>query len=101
MVTHPLPLALLALALSGLFAGKTSLMPLCAALVLAALAARILAALAMARASGEARVPLWCIAVGDILGFMVYGASLFARRIEWRGARLTMDTPGRITAQNK
>ena len=104
VVTHPLPLALLALA----FAGTRGLMPVCAALVVAALTARGLVARAMtaaarktACASGAAGTPLYCIAIGDILGFMVYGASLFARRIEWRGARLTMTTPGRVTAQTE
>ena len=65
------------------------------------LAARFLVGWAMDRASGKTRTPLWCIAVGDILGFMVYGASLFARKIEWRGARLTTTTPGRIAAQDE
>ena len=107
VITHPLPLALLAL----VFARDTGLMPLCAALVPAALAVRLLVRRAMARATDRAcgrttggrrhaPIPLWCIAAGDMLGFMVYGASLFARSIEWRGARLTTNTQGRISARD-
>ncbi len=98
VVTHPLPLALLALIFTGFFAGNPGMVVLSALLVVAALAARQMVARAMARACGKADTPLWCIAAGDMLGFMVYGASLFARRIEWRGTRLTMTTPGRISA---
>ncbi len=107
VITHPLPLALLAL----VFARDTGLMPLCAALVPAALAVRLLVRRTMARATDRAcgrttggrrhaPIPLWCIAAGDMLGFMVYGASLFARSIEWRGARLTTNTQGRISARD-
>ena len=102
VVTNPLPLALLAL----LFEQGTGLMPVCAGLSVAAVAARAMVAQQMERAAdkaacgcGTASPPLWCIAIGDILGFMVYGASLFARKIEWRGTRLAMTTPGRISAQ--
>ena len=101
VVTHPLPLALLALVLAGLFAEHSGLLPVCVALVAMAIAARLLVAVAMGRACAEARTPLWCIAAGDMLGFMVYGASLFARKIEWRGARLTMETQGRVTARDQ
>ena len=96
VVTHPLPLALLAMP----FLAGTGAVPALAALAFAAPGARIAVARAMARASRKSVAPLWCIAAGDILGFMVYGASLFARKIEWRGTRLTLPTPGRIAAQS-
>ena len=94
LVTHPLPLALFATA----FSENAGPRLVCAMLVFAALAARFKVARAMDRASGKTGTPLWCIAVGDMLGFMVYGASLFARKIEWRGTRLSLTTPGRISA---
>ena len=93
VVTHPLPLALLAM----VFLAGTGAFPALATLALAALLARVAVARAIARASGKPGAAPWCIAVGDMLGFMVYGASLFARKIEWRGTRLTMTNPGRIT----
>ena len=94
VVTHPLPLALLAMA----FLAGTGAFPALLALACAALLSRLAVARAIARASGKAGAAPWCIAVGDIIGFMVYGASLFARKIEWRGTRLTTTTPGRVSA---
>ena len=88
VVTQPLPSALLV----GLFT------PTGWGLALAALAARLLLAREMRRAAGQKCAPLWMVPLGDCLGFIVFLASLTARRIDWRGEKLTMTTKGRITA---
>ena len=88
VVTQPLPLALLV----GLFS------PAGWSLALAALGVRLYVARKMRRASGQKCAPLWMVPLGDCLGFVVFLASLTARRIDWRGEKLTMTTKGRIAA---
>ena len=90
IITQPLPLALLVLPFAHV-AGVE--------LVLAALATRIAVALTMRRASGHKCAPLWIVPLGDCLGFVVFLASLTARRIDWRGETLTMAGKGRIAAE--
>lgn len=85
----PLPLALLgALAhpVPGLF------------VILAALAARLNLAAAVDRIAGARTAPLWWLPMRDCLTMTVFIASLFVRRVDWRGASLRMEADGRVTA---
>ena len=88
IVTLCLPLALLA----APFAGP--------GLALAALAARAGVAITMRRAARAPCAPLWLLPLGDIFGFAVFCASLFARHVDWRGASLTIKAKGRIAPAN-
>jgi ceramide glucosyltransferase len=87
VVTQPLPLALLALP----FAPAAGIIALCGAI-----ATRLAVAMAIRRTARRKAAPLWCIAAGDVLGFAIFCVSLIARKIDWRGASLTMTENGRI-----
>jgi hypothetical protein len=87
VVTQPLPLALLALP----FAPAAGTIALCGAI-----ATRLAVAMAIRRTARRKAAPLWCIAAGDVLGFAIFCVSLIARKIDWRGASLTMTENGRI-----
>lgn len=88
LVTHALPLALLA----ALFHPLAGTLPL-----FAALAVRIALAGQVDRIHGRQTAPVWMIPLADCLGFVIFCASLTARTIDWRGQRLTMAPDGRIT----
>lgn len=90
VVTHPLPLALLAMPFHPAAGG---------ALAIAALAARTWLAGTIRRVSGRDSAPLWCIPLGDCIGFAVFAASLFERRVDWRGERLVAGAGGRLARQ--
>lgn len=93
LITHALPLALLA-ALWGA--------PL---LVPAAALALRLATLARARAmvaqhfpqQTQAKRDYAALPLADLFAFAVFCASLFARKIDWRGTKLTMQPHGQIS----
>ncbi len=87
VVTQPLPLALLALP----FAPAAAAIAICCAI-----ATRLAVASAIRRTARRKAAPLWCIAAGDVLGFAIFCVSLIARKIDWRGASLTMTQNGRI-----
>jgi ceramide glucosyltransferase len=89
VVTRPLPLALLA----ALFVPQAGL-----ALALAALAIRSAVVLKVDRIAATRSAPLWLIPLIDSVEFIVFAASFFTRKIDWRGSRLTMAGAGRITA---
>ena len=86
IITQPFALALLA----GL------ILPGGWALALVALVARLMVAGAMRHSAGRPCAPLWLVPLGDIFGFCVFCVSLFARKIDWRGAGLTIAAKGRI-----
>lgn len=90
LLTHPLALALLAIAPTprgGLVA------------VAAALLARWLLASAIARWIAEAERPPPWLPLRDLFSFAVFVASFFARSVDWRGSRLTLANGGRIAAR--
>lgn len=89
MLTHPLPLALLAVPWWPM-AGAVA--------VAAALAARLILARAMARTAEGVPAPLWWLPARDLLSFAVFLASFVTRSVDWRGARLKMVGNGRVTA---
>jgi len=88
-VTHAVPLALVATACQPLVGGPV---------LVAALTARIALARAVDRIHERKTAPAWMIPLADCLEFVIFCASLMARKVDWRGARLTMAADGRITA---
>jgi ceramide glucosyltransferase len=89
IVTYPLPLALLALALVPVVAWP---------FVLAALMVRLLLAVAVDRRAGRGSAPYWMLPAIECIEFAAFAGSFVARKIDWRGSRLTMERDGRITA---
>lgn len=89
LVTRPVPLALLALPV----APRAGL-----ALLVAALAARLLLRRAVDRVAGEATAPAWWLPARDCLSFALFVASLFARSVDWRGSALRMGRRGHLRA---
>lgn len=88
-VTYPLPLALLAAA----FVPAVGL-PLAAA----SLVIRIALAAAVDRRAQEPSAPYWLIPAIECIEFLAFTGSFVARKIDWRGSRLTMRHDGRIAA---
>ena len=89
VLTYPLPLALLAMALLGVG-------PLGVGVAAAALVSRMAVALAVDRAAGERTAPLVWLPARDIVSFVLFAGSFFARSVDWRGARHTLLHSGMI-----
>ncbi len=89
LVTHAIPLALLAMLLHPATGGP---------LLFAALTSRMALAAQVDRLHGQRTAPAWMIPLADCLGFVIFCASLTARKVDWRGATLTMQADGRIAA---
>lgn len=87
---HPLPLALLALALSG--GALTAWVIAAVALVARAWLVRNVDRATHARTRGLVGLPLW-----DILQFAVYLASFCASGVVWRGVRFHVDENGMLS----
>src|SRR5262249_29212748 len=92
IVTHPVPLALIGVALAA-GAGWQML--------LLALLARAVLKLRVDHLVGVSSAPLWMLAARDIISFVAFLAGLFARSIDWRGARLRMARDGRLSARSE
>jgi ceramide glucosyltransferase len=90
MVTHPLPLALIAAGLAGGEGWQV---------VALAAVARLLLKLKVDGVVGASSAPAWMILPRDMVSFLTFLAGLFARSIDWRGAKLRMTEGGRLTAR--
>lgn len=90
VIALPLPLALLG-ALAHPAAGL--------AIAAAALVLRFVLAMRVDAVAGT-RAPLW-LPLRDCWSFVVFGASLAVRSVEWRGRALTMEAGGRIAAERE
>jgi ceramide glucosyltransferase len=88
-VTHAVPWALFATVFHPLAGGPV---------LLAALISRIGLARTVDRIHGRRTAPAWMIPLADCLQFVIFCASLIARKVDWRGTRLTMASDGRIVA---
>ncbi len=88
VITHPLPFALMTLALAPGWPA--------AALVAAAIGGRIVAAATNDRMAGRVTAPWWLLPLRDLLSFGVFVGSFFVRQVEWRDTRLAMREAGRI-----
>ncbi len=90
IVTQPVALALLAVALGAL--------PLAAPAMLAlALLCRAAAARAIDRSLGLPPAPLLFLPLRDVLSFAVFVASFFARRVAWRDRTFRVGRSGEMT----
>jgi ceramide glucosyltransferase len=91
LITHALPLALLAALLHPWGIGALAF----------ALVGRIAMARAVNRLAGRPCAPLWLLPLADLLNFLTFIAAQTARTIDWRGASLTMRGQGRIAPRYK
>lgn len=89
VLTHPVPIALLAVPAAPL--------PALAAL-LAAIGARLALKTAVDRFARAATAPAWMLVPRDCLSFAVFLASFVARSVDWRGSRFNMERAGRMSA---
>ncbi|HWA62345.1 MAG TPA: bacteriohopanetetrol glucosamine biosynthesis glycosyltransferase HpnI [Caulobacteraceae bacterium] len=90
VVTHPLPFALIALALTGLA-------PAAMCLVLAALLARLVLKLQVDARCGARSGPWYLLPLRDMLSFGVFLASFLTRTVGWRGRRFDVRPDGLLT----
>jgi len=94
VLMHPVPLALLALLLSGGTAAAC-------ALTVAALAARALLMVRTARAIGASlRGARWLPFV-DLVQFLIFVSSFFSSHVIWRGTRFRVDREGLLSPAGK
>lgn len=89
---YPLPFALVAAAILGAPGW---------ALVATTIAARVVVAAAVDRLVGRKTMPWILLPLRDLLCFAVHVRALLVRRVEWRGATLTMREEGRIEPRSR
>jgi ceramide glucosyltransferase len=94
VVTYPVPLALLGLALAGLSAPAVTILGV-------AVAARLCLAWRIDRLTGERALPLWLLPARDTLSLAVFVSGFFARSVDWRGSGFRMEANGRIAARSE
>lgn len=89
IVTHPVPLALLATVISGFS-------PLAVWTLAASLACRAIAYSAWRRIFGLQRIPFWLLPVRDCVSFAVFVWSFAGRSVQWKGRRYDVAGDGAI-----
>jgi ceramide glucosyltransferase len=94
VVTYPVPLAFLGLALAGLSVPTVAILG-------AAVAARLSLAWRIDRLTGERALPLWLLPARDTLSLAVFVSGFFARSVDWRGSGFRMEANGRIAARSE
>jgi ceramide glucosyltransferase len=94
LLTHPLPVALLAWACLSVTpqASQAGLF-----LVLGVLGVRALLKLSVDQYVGRSSGPLWLLPARDLLSFVVFIASLFGTSVSWRGKRMRVDADGALS----
>jgi ceramide glucosyltransferase len=90
VVTHPVPLALAALLLTGYS-------PLAVAVLASAIVARFLLSFAIDRAVGYGGRLLWLLPVRDMLSFGVFASSFLGHAVEWRGEKFHVSANGDLS----
>jgi ceramide glucosyltransferase len=93
VVSHPFPLALLALALGG---GMPAL-----ALAFAAVGCRAAVLRAVERGLAAPAHAYWLIPLRDLLSFVVFVAGLTARNVVWRGHRYRLMSKGILGSERR
>lgn len=91
VVTHALPLGLIGAALAGFS-------PTGCAVLATILLARLFLKVRMDHIVGANSGPAWLLPVRDVLSFGLFIASLFGRRVQWRGARLRVGKGGDMSS---
>jgi ceramide glucosyltransferase len=89
-ITHALPLGLIG-------AAFTDFTPMACAVLGAILLARLFLKVRMDHIVGASAGPGWLLPVRDVLSFGLFIASLFGRRVEWRGTRLRVGKGGAMS----
>lgn len=89
VITHPLPLALLAALLLGFSPGA-------ALMLAAALAARTALMIAVDAAAGRRLGSWWLIPMRDLVSFGVFLSSFHGRGVEWRGTKFSISPEGEL-----
>jgi ceramide glucosyltransferase len=87
IITHPLPLALIA----ALLGSVGSIL-----LVAVALGCRQLLSMSVERGFGLPRQPSWLVPIQDLISFVVYLASFFGSTVSWRGQGYRVLPDGRL-----
>jgi ceramide glucosyltransferase len=94
IVAYPLPLAILGTLATRHFGPGSSL-------AAAALVLRAIQVAMVDRRVGRKTAPLWLLPLRDCLSLAVFVASLFARRVDWRGTRHRVETRGRLATDQE
>jgi len=89
LITHVLPLAVAAAAVLGFSWPGV-------ALIAAAWLARIGIKGRIDRIAGFSAGPAWWLPLRDILSLAIFFTTFFANRVDWRGARFTVTTDGKL-----
>ncbi len=90
LVTHGLPLGLIGAALAGFT-------PTACAVLAAILIARLFLKVRIDHIVGASAGPGWYLPVRDVLSFGLFIASLFGKRVQWRGTRLRVEKNGAMS----
>jgi len=94
VVTNPVPLALLAMALGAMPAAAGSVLVL-------ALVSRVATAWWLDRALQVERTRWWLLPIRDLLSFVIFIASFFGRSVAWRGRRFRIGPSGQLIADGQ
>jgi len=92
IITHAVPLALIAMALNGVHWTSVAVLG-------TALLARHSVKWRMDRVLGTSAGPAWLLPVRDVLSFAVFLGSLFGGNIRWRGSRFLVAPDGVLSHQ--
>jgi ceramide glucosyltransferase len=92
IVTHAIPLTLIAMALNGVNLDSVLVLGI-------ALMARLSVKWRMDRVLGTNAGPAWLLPVRDVLSFVVFLGSLFGGNIRWRGSRFLVAPDGVLSHQ--
>jgi ceramide glucosyltransferase len=90
VITHPVPLALVALVLTGFAVTSGGILAL-------ALASRILLKVRVDGKFATRTGPIYALPLSDVLCFSIYLASFFAEEVHWRGSRFAVSTSGALS----
>ena len=94
VITHPFPLAILGTLMTHEYGSGC-------AVAAAALLVREVQAVLVDRQVGEKTAPLWWLPLRDGISLAVFVASLFARRVDWRGKRHHIHPRGRLATDQE
>lgn len=89
IVTHAILLALAAIAVGG--AGPVAL-----AVLVSAIVAELAIKRRIDRASGQSSGPLWLVPIRLVLSGVVFVATFFVNKVDWRGAEFGVTRDGRL-----
>ena len=92
IVTHAMPLALIAMALNGVTLTSGAVLG-------AALLSRLLVKWRMDRVLGTSAGPAWFLPARDVLSFVIFLGSLAGGNIHWRGNRFLVAADGILSHQ--